>query len=311
MAMLFSDSLDSSLLQYKRTNKMNINCILRNKFNKVNIERMMKLVKENLQLNADRFLGFADIYDNARPKCPGKVKEIILNYLERTPSLVVDLGCGTGLSTIIWNEVNNKVIGIEPSTDMIEIARKKATGFDNVKFISGFSDNTGLDDISTDVITCSQSFHWMNPETTLKEVSRILKKGGVFATYDCDWPPVCNWKVELEYNKLFKKVNEIESTYPDIKDSFKKWDKNKHLSNIKNSGYFRYVREIVFSNSENCNADGFIAMALSQGGLQAILKANIDEINPFLSLFKEKVIDIFGNNEFRIEFCYRMRIGIK
>lgn len=36
-------------------------------------------MKKNLQLNADRFLGFADVYDNARPKCPEKIKEIILN----------------------------------------------------------------------------------------------------------------------------------------------------------------------------------------------------------------------------------------
>lgn len=78
---------------------------------------------ENLNLNANRFLGFADVYDSARPKCPEKVKEIIMKYLERTPSLVVDLGCGTGLSTTIWSEISNKVMGIEPSGDMIKIAR--------------------------------------------------------------------------------------------------------------------------------------------------------------------------------------------
>ena len=126
------------------------------------------LMKENLQLNADRFLGFADIYNNARPKCPEKVKKIMQKYLGKTPDVVVDLGCGTGLSTRTWSSVSNKVIGIEPSAD---------------------------------IITCSQSFHWMNPEKTLKEVSRILKKGGVFATYDYDWPPVCNWEAELVMRK--------------------------------------------------------------------------------------------------------------
>ena len=64
-------------------------------------------MKENLQVNADRFLGFADVYDDTRPKSPKKVQEIILKYLGNTPALVVDLGCGTGLSTIIWSEVSN------------------------------------------------------------------------------------------------------------------------------------------------------------------------------------------------------------
>ena len=268
-------------------------------------------MKESLQLNADRFLGFANVYDYARPKSPEKVKEIILKYLGNNPSFVVDMGCGTGLSTRIWSKVSSKVIGIEPSTDMIRIAKEKSSGLDNVLFISAFSDDTGLDNNCADVITCSQSFHWMNPETTLNEVSRILKKGGVFAVYDCDWPPVCNWEAELEYQKLFEKVTEIESTHPNIKDSFMRWDKNKHLLNLKNSGKFRYVREIVFSNSEKCDAQRFISIALSQGGLQAIIKANINEITPCLTAFKERVPAIFGNTEFKMDFCYRMRIGIK
>ncbi|MDP4146043.1 MAG: class I SAM-dependent methyltransferase [Bacillota bacterium] len=266
---------------------------------------------ENLNLNAERFLGFADIYDSARPKCPKKVMEIIVGYLGRNPSLVVDLGCGTGLSTTIWSEVSSNVIGIEPSPDMIRVAREKAAFLENVKFISAFSHNIGLESNSVDVITCSQSFHWMNPEITLNEASRILKEGGIFAVYDCDWPPVCNWEAELEYNKLIEKVNEIEATHPAVKNKSIKWDKENHFSNIKNSGNFRYVREIVFSNTEICNAERFIAIALSQGGLQAIMKAGIDEINPFLASFKERIAEIFGDSEFEIGFCYRMRIGVK
>jgi ubiquinone/menaquinone biosynthesis C-methylase UbiE len=182
---------------------------------------------------------------------------------------------------------------------------------DNVTFISGFADNTGLDNSCADVVTCSQSFHWMNPEATLNEVSRILKKGGIFVAYDYDWPPVCNWEAEVEYHKLFEKVKGIESTHPDIKDSFVRWDKDRHLQNINNSEKFRYVREIVFSNSENCDAQRLIGLALSRGGLQAIIKANINEFSPYLITFKERILDIFGNAEFKLDFCYRMRIGIK
>jgi len=99
-------------------------------------------MEKELKLNADRFLGFAEVYDNSRPKCPEKVKEIILKYLGNNPSDVVDLGCGTGLSTVIWSEISNKVIGIEPSNDMIKIAREKSVDLDNVIFMSAFSDNT-------------------------------------------------------------------------------------------------------------------------------------------------------------------------
>lgn len=71
------------------------------------------------------------------------------------------------------------------------------------------------------------------------------------------------------------------------------------------------LKRNCFFNTESCNAQKFIDIALSQGGLQSILKANIDEINPFLLAFKEKINDIFGTAEFKIDFCYRMRIGVK
>lgn len=94
----------------------------------------------------------------------------------------------------------------------------------------------------------------------------------------------------------------MESTHVDIKDSFVRWDKNNHLSNIEKLGRFRYTREIVFSNCESCNAQRFIEMALSHGGLQAGIRADRDEIIPYLTAFKKKIMDIYGDNEFEICF---------
>lgn len=257
---------------------------------------------ENLQLNADRFVGFADIYDHGRPKCPENVKKIILKYLGYNPSLVVDMGCGTGLSTIIWSNVSDKVIGIDPSIDMIEEAKKKASALDNLIFISSFSDDTGLKDHCADVITCSQSFHWMNPETTLNEVYRILKIESILRFMIMIGLLYVIGKQRLNTKNFFKKVREMESTHVDIKDSFVRWDKNNHLSNIEKLGRFRYTREIVFSNCESCNAQRFIEMALSHGGLQAGIRADRDEIIPYLTAFKKKIMDIYGDNEFEICF---------
>ena len=79
------------------------------------------------QKNADRFLGFADLYDHARPRVPKYPVNVICRYLGRNPQLVVDMGCGTGLSSEIWQEVSGEVIGIEPSDDMRRIAESKST----------------------------------------------------------------------------------------------------------------------------------------------------------------------------------------
>ncbi len=263
---------------------------------------------QNDKINSNRFLGFAQLYENSRPTIPCEACDIILNYLCHAPAQIVDLGCGTGLSTMAWIGMCNCIIGIDPNEEMLSIAKQKSN---DISFIGAYSDNTTLSDNSTDIVVCSQSFHWMNPADTLAEVNRILRQDGVFATVDCDWPPVCSLDAELAYSQLLNKVRFIELENKDIFKTFRRWNKDKHLQNIKQSGYFRYCREIVFLNKEKCNADRFIGIALSQGGLQTILKTQPDLIEKDIELFEKKIKSICGQSEFDISFCYRMRIGVK
>lgn len=261
------------------------------------------------QNNADRFSGFAGVYENARPKMPKYPADIICRYLGKTPQLVVDMGCGTGLSTEIWRDISGKVIGIEPNDEMRGIAEKKANS--KMSFIKAFSDSTGLEDCCADAVVCSQSFHWMEPTSTLKEVNRILKKGGVFATVDCDWPPVAKWEAEKAYMQLYGRVLEIESQVPEIKDTFLRYSKDKHLENIIGSGYFTYARELLFSNTEECTKERFRNIILSQGSTQTILKKCPELIENELDVFYKAIDSCFDKESFNIEFCYRMRIGVK
>lgn len=260
------------------------------------------------KINSSRFSGFVKLYENSRPTIPEQACDIVLNYLGHKPLQIVDLGCGTGLSTLAWSGKCEKIIGIEPNEEMLSVARQKS---DAVSFIKAYSDNTTLPDNSTDIIICSQSFHWMNPTDTLAEVNRILKPNGIFATVDCDWPPVCSLEAERAYSQLLNKVRFIELENKDVFKTFQRWNKDKHLQNIKQSGYFRYSREIVFMSKEKCNADRFIGIALSQGGLQTILKIQPDLIENDVELFEKKIKSVYGNSEFDIGFCYRMRIGVK
>lgn len=259
--------------------------------------------------NANRFTGFADIYEDARPRIPRYPVDVICRYLGRPPETVVDLGCGTGLSTEVWQGVCPTVLGIEPSEDMLRMAKEKETP--SMRFQQGFGEDTGLLSACADVVTCSQSFHWMEPNATLAEVNRILKKGGVFAAMDCDWPPVTKWEAEQAYMNLFHKVRTIEHTVPKVKSTFVRYPKSRHLANMEESGYFSYVRELVFSSTESCTKERFRNMVLSLGNVQTILKTCPELIEDDLLAFHTAVNDIFNDDTFEIEFCYRMRLGIK
>jgi ubiquinone/menaquinone biosynthesis C-methylase UbiE len=259
--------------------------------------------------NADRFLGMADVYEEARPELPLYPVRIIERYLKGRPDKVIDLGCGTGLSTLVWRDHCGSVVGIEPNPDMLSAALKKQAG--NVSFIKAFSHDTGLPEGYADAVVCSQSFHWMEPVSTLAEVNRILKPGGIFAAIDCDWPPVSDARAEGAYRELFTRVEAVERSTPELTGRFKKWDKKKHLENLVKSGYFRFAREIVFSNTEPCTAERFVRLARSQGGLQGILKYDPGLILPTLEKFEAVARDSLGQGDFEIDFCYRMRMGMK
>ncbi|WP_053373079.1 class I SAM-dependent methyltransferase [Paenibacillus sp. FJAT-27812] len=266
------------------------------------------------QNNVDRFSGFENDYDQHRPKAPAAIVDILTSYLGRKPGIVADVGCGTGLSSFVWNGHAEQIIGFEPNDDMrgkaISHLPEPADG-GHISFVKGYSDRLALEAESVDVVTCSQSFHWMEPVSTLREFARVLKPEGVFAAYDCDWPPTLHWSVEAEYKRLIDRTEEIIARNIPEKDRASKRDKEQHLTQIRNSGLFRFAKEIVFHNMERCHAERYVGLALSQGGVQAVFKLGSTELVKPIEAFRSSVENYFADRELEVMFSYRMRLGVK
>ena len=120
----------------------------------------------------------------------------------------------------------------------------------NVSFVQGYSNQLQLKSGSVDIITCSQSFHWMEPFSTLEEIARCLIPGGVFAAYDCDWPIPLQQDIEFRYNCLIAKAEDVLSQLVPEDEQPHKWDKAGHLARIQASGWFSFSREIVFHSKD-------------------------------------------------------------
>lgn len=277
------------------------------------MERLINDDIKETEKNSRRFDGFADVYEHARPAMPAYAIETAERYLGHCPRLVVDLGCGTGLSLPAWREHCTKLIGVEPNEDMLREAVNKQKCFpaDVLSFVKAYAHDTGIAPNAADVVICSQSFHWMEPNATLREISRILCPGGVFATVDCDWPPVFHWRAEKAYQTLFEQVHKAEREIPALRESFRRWEKEEHLRRIKACGFFRYSREIVFSNRETGSVERLLQLALSQGGLQGVLKTAPERVKNEWEAYRSTLEEIYDEDAFPIDFCYRMRIGVK
>jgi len=128
----------------------------------------------SLDANANRFSGFADLYDKVRPTPPAVLADLITTYADGRPELTVDLGCGTGLSTRWAASWSDDVIGVEPSADMRARAAEVTT-VDNVRYAAGWSSATDLPSGSAGVVLAVQALHWMDPAPTFAEIARILR----------------------------------------------------------------------------------------------------------------------------------------
>jgi ubiquinone/menaquinone biosynthesis C-methylase UbiE len=268
----------------------------------------------NSKQNIDRFLGFQDEYDRYRPEAPPIVISLLSNYLDGRPSVVADIGCGTGLSTFLWKNAADSVVGIEPNPDMLSKAAEKLkqdTEAQAVSFIQGYSNQLPLASGSADIITCSQSFHWMEPQSTLQEIARCLRPGGVFAAYDCDWPLVLHADMEARYNLLIAAADKLLAELQPAAERAHKWDKEGHLARIQASGYFSFAREIVFHSTENCDAERYVGLTLSQGGIQSVLKTGSTALDQDIAGFSAAAEAYFGGRTLPVLISYRMRIGIK
>jgi ubiquinone/menaquinone biosynthesis C-methylase UbiE len=258
----------------------------------------------------ERFSGFADTYDRYRPEPPEVLGEVLSQLAGvKMPELVIDLGCGTGLSTRYWAERAERVIGVDPSEDMLRQARAQ-TQAANVSYQTGFGHQTGLPGRQADILTCSQSLHWMEPEPTLAEIARLLRPGGVFAAYDHDHYPVLpHWEADQAYRAFQQRASALDDRYR-ASAGVPRWSKNEHLARIQASGHFRYAREFDLHQATPGDAERLVGLALSYGSVQSLLKAGASESELGLDVLREVAQRILGDQPQLWYWSTRVRVGI-
>ena len=126
----------------------------------------------------------AAAYVQFRPVYPDTVKDEILKYARSKDTfqhdLAIDLGCGSGQSTLMWKDVFTQVIGTDISQTQIGHAPKDIP---NLRFEVGSAETINADDNSVDLVTIAQAMHWVDTDKAYAEIKRVLKPGGVFAPF--------------------------------------------------------------------------------------------------------------------------------
>lgn len=109
-----------------------------------------------------------------------KVRVIKNLLLKENVNQLLDIGCGAGFMISQLDNMFKKAIGIDMSSDAIDFAKK----YSNNHFITGDAQNLQFRDCEFDSVISIDSFeHIHDDKLAIKEVYRVLKKGGSLIIY--------------------------------------------------------------------------------------------------------------------------------
>jgi len=122
-----------------------------------------------------RFDRISAAYDAARQEFPVSTIAYVIGHLPARPT-VLDLACGTGISSRQLAAKGAKVIGCD--VDPLMLRHAVARGGGNIRYLIGRAEAIPLHDGSVDAVACFRAYHWFDPPRALPEIMRVLKREG-------------------------------------------------------------------------------------------------------------------------------------
>ena len=122
------------------------------------------------------FGNLVNFYAEARIGYPDCVIEWLWMILEKN-AFILDVGCGTGISTRQISRTGIQVIGCDKSVEMLTKARAI---HDGIKYTVACVENLPFGNEQFSALTAFGAFHWFANLKALSEIKRVLRLKGIF-----------------------------------------------------------------------------------------------------------------------------------
>ncbi len=229
-----------------------------------------RTVRELEHANAVRemFAGIAKRYDflnhflsvNTDKRWRRLVRQRLEKELNDANALILDVACGTGdLSVELQQHAQAKVIGTDFCRPMLAIAAEKnAKNELSIPYIEGDGMNLSFPDETFDAVTIAFGLrNFSNWLDGLKELRRVVKKGGKLAILEFSTPVVPGFKqiFNLYFTQILPRVGGAVSgsrgAYEYLPDSVSRFPDQKNLAKM--------MAEVGFEDVSYKNLTGGIA----------------------------------------------------
>jgi ubiquinone/menaquinone biosynthesis C-methylase UbiE len=152
-------------------------------------------------------------YDALRPTYPKKALSLIFKSIEESDPVILDLGCGTGISTRQLAKIRGTIFGCDIDSKMLKVARSNST---DVRYIEAQAERLPFENKMFDCVTAFIAFHWFMNKKSIRQIKRVLKRRGVlciiqprFVSFQKDYRIILEKELKLKIPKKYKTSAEI------------------------------------------------------------------------------------------------------
>jgi len=129
------------------------------------------------------FAGTAEDYVRHRPPYPPELLAALAARFALGPGVaVLDLGCGPGVLSLPLADTGAEVTGVDPSADMLAMARRLAADRTNLRWVHGTAEAAPLAGPYR-LAVCGRSFHWLDRARVLARLERLLEPEGAVVVF--------------------------------------------------------------------------------------------------------------------------------
>jgi len=138
------------------------------------------------------FSNIGDEYDKYRLDYPEELVDYVVSKIPSSAKLL-EIGAGTGIASVMFAKKNFSLSLVEPSEDLLNIAKKKLREY-KVSYHQNKFEKADLPTEAFDLVYSAQAFHWVHPKVGFEKVHGLLRQGGHFAVF---WNIYYNEESEL------------------------------------------------------------------------------------------------------------------
>src|SRR5699024_8263091 len=112
------------------------------------------------------------------------IEELKSRGVELTGAKEADIGAGPGFLSKVLSDQGDIVDAVEPEEEFVKLAQEVIASNDRISYTQGSAEKTGLASDTYDIVFVMRSLHGFDSDEATKELSRILKRGGLIVVAD-------------------------------------------------------------------------------------------------------------------------------